>query len=99
MGNKVVKVSGIAVEVVRKIADGGFSCVYLVREPDSGTEYALKRIICSEAEQVWVGLEGGWTGRGDLGFDCGNRWRVRSRRFSCIERWTTRTYCRWLHPK
>ncbi|PKI85189.1 non-specific serine/threonine protein kinase [Malassezia vespertilionis] len=51
-GSKV-KVNGISYEIVRLLGEGGFSMVYLVRDTQTGQEFALKKIRCQHgAESV-----------------------------------------------
>ena len=38
--------------ILKELADGGFSKVYLVKDMTTREEYALKHIICQSKEQV-----------------------------------------------
>ncbi|BBN04401.1 hypothetical protein MPTK1_3g04270 [Marchantia polymorpha subsp. ruderalis] len=49
---KTVDVGALKLQVRSTIAQGGFSCVYLARDASSGRQYALKHIICNDAESV-----------------------------------------------
>ncbi|KAL3692510.1 hypothetical protein R1sor_006161 [Riccia sorocarpa] len=49
---KSVDVGALKLQVRSTIAQGGFSCVYLARDATSGRQYALKHIICNDAESV-----------------------------------------------
>eukprot|EP00246_Nothoceros_aenigmaticus_P014989 TRINITY_DN5994_c0_g1_i1.p1 TRINITY_DN5994_c0_g1~~TRINITY_DN5994_c0_g1_i1.p1 ORF type:complete len:794 (+),score=135.38 TRINITY_DN5994_c0_g1_i1:148-2529(+) len=49
---KCVDVGHLKLQVRSTIAQGGFSCVYLVKEVVSGKSYALKHIICTDSEML-----------------------------------------------
>lgn len=49
---KTVEVGSLKLQVRSTIAEGGFSCVYLVRDSQSGKQYALKHIICNDGESL-----------------------------------------------
>lgn len=46
-GASTLKLNGRQYEVVRLLGEGGFSFVYLVRDKNSGREFALKKIRCA----------------------------------------------------
>ncbi len=46
IGGKSYIIEGSTVNVIQKVAEGGFSVVYLVKHAKSGRTMALKRIIC-----------------------------------------------------
>jgi serine/threonine kinase 16 len=55
MGREKVILGGRTLEIQKQIAEGGFSIVYLVKQTsgaDRGQVYALKTVICQNAEQV-----------------------------------------------
>ena len=43
-GPTVVKLNGRTYEVLKLLGEGGFSLVYLVRDADSGAQFALKKV-------------------------------------------------------
>ncbi|KAI3625582.1 hypothetical protein CBS9595_000943 [Malassezia furfur] len=45
-----VELNGRTYEVVKLLGEGGFSLVYLVRDPASGQQFALKKIRCQYGE-------------------------------------------------
>ncbi|WFD46461.1 non-specific serine/threonine protein kinase [Malassezia furfur] len=49
-GGTHVELNGRTYEVVKLLGEGGFSLVYLVRDPASGQQYALKKIRCQYGE-------------------------------------------------
>lgn len=49
---KHVDVGDLKLQVRSVIAQGGFSSVYLAKESSTGKTYALKHIICNDAESV-----------------------------------------------
>lgn len=49
---KTVEVGSLKLQVRSTIAQGGFSCVYLARDAATGRQYAVKHIICNDAESV-----------------------------------------------
>uniref|UniRef100_A0A0D6RA20 non-specific serine/threonine protein kinase n=1 Tax=Araucaria cunninghamii TaxID=56994 RepID=A0A0D6RA20_ARACU len=50
---KTVEVGAMKVQVRSVIAEGGFSCVYVARDPaQAGKQFALKHIICNDGESL-----------------------------------------------
>ena len=49
-GGTHIDLNGRTYEVVKLLGEGGFSLVYLVRDPASGQQYALKKIRCQYGE-------------------------------------------------
>ena len=48
----VISVSGFRVEIIQKLAEGGFAFVYHVRDVSSGQSYALKRLLVNDSEDL-----------------------------------------------
>lgn len=49
-GAAQVHINGNAYDIVKLLGEGGFSLVYLVRDPATGQQYALKKIRCQYGE-------------------------------------------------
>ncbi|KAH7286732.1 hypothetical protein KP509_32G020800 [Ceratopteris richardii] len=49
---KTVDVGPLRLQIRNTIAEGGFSCVYLARDAQSGKQFALKHIVCNDAESL-----------------------------------------------
>ncbi|CAM6047404.1 unnamed protein product [Sphagnum compactum] len=49
---KTVEVGSLKLQVRSVIAQGGFSCVYLAKEAQTGRNYAVKHIICNDLESL-----------------------------------------------
>ena len=49
---KTVEVGSLKLQVRSTIAEGGFSCVYLIRDSQSGKKYVLMHIICNDGESL-----------------------------------------------
>ncbi|KAK6634789.1 hypothetical protein RUM44_000036 [Polyplax serrata] len=47
---QIVEIGNVKLIVKRVIAEGGFAIVYVVVDPNSGKEYALKRLLASDPE-------------------------------------------------
>ncbi|MCO5562019.1 hypothetical protein L7F22_015645 [Adiantum nelumboides] len=49
---KTVEVGSLKLQIRSVIAEGGFSCVYLARDAQSGRQFALKHIVCNDSESL-----------------------------------------------
>lgn len=49
---KTVEVGSLRLQIRSTIAEGGFSCVYLARDAQSGKQFALKHIVCNDTESL-----------------------------------------------
>ena len=47
----VIKVGRRKVSIMKELAEGGFGKVYLVQDQDTGTDYAMKHMMCQSTEQ------------------------------------------------
>jgi hypothetical protein len=48
----IVSVGGLRVEILRKLAEGGFAFVYLVKDLQSGQPLALKRLLVNDPDDL-----------------------------------------------
>ena len=46
-----VCVNGVSYNVMQLLGEGGFSMVYLVRDPSTGSAYALKKMRCQHGDE------------------------------------------------
>ncbi|WFC97856.1 non-specific serine/threonine protein kinase [Malassezia yamatoensis] len=49
-GSARIQINGKDYEILKLLGEGGFSLVYLIRDPASGQQYALKKIRCQNGE-------------------------------------------------
>ncbi len=51
---KKVKWGKFSLKVKKSLGEGGFGYVYLVKDKPTGQRYALKRILCQDAQALQV---------------------------------------------
>lgn len=55
---KKVKWGPFSLKIKKPLGEGGFGYVYLVKDKHSGKRYALKRVLCQDAQALQVGEVG-----------------------------------------
>ncbi len=56
---KKVKWGPFSLTIKKSLGEGGFGYVYLVKDKHTGKRYALKRVLCQDAQALQVSPGGG----------------------------------------